>query len=177
MYGKVDTILFPTFDLLDANIDDYNVLRYFKSSLEVDISVKHIRTFFRSTVTKELLPYRDKSIADFHVLNELYDYLYNGKAYPTDYMNLYMAGTKDNSFLSDRKRLFDAFRKGYRESGISFFESMPIPVECNDNGLNVLDGNHRASFIFKEGISKVPVVISKEGFEKFLNRLIGGINT
>lgn len=171
LYGDIKNLIFPIYDLFVMDDLEYRIVKYFRSDIEIVINIKYIRTFYRDNVIDELLCFRDRPIAEYDCLNELYDYFYNGGIYPKNYMQFYMNGTKDDSFLVDRKQLFETFKNGYELCGMSFFESIPIPVELKENGLNITDGMHRASFLFKEGFSMIPVILSISDFKEFVHRI------
>ncbi len=169
LYGGQKIKLFPTFDFLLEKDVGFRVLKWYGENLEVLIDIKYLRTFYRNTVDDRLLRFRDKHISEFDYLNELYDYLYNDGKYPQNYMMVYMNGTKNEDFLEDRKKLYDAFREGVKMFGWNFFESIPISVECRENGLNIKDGMHRASFLYKEGSKNVPVLLTCDDFITFVD--------
>ena len=171
LYGGVKKLLFPAYDLLLMNNSGYRVINHFKDSIELLVDVKYIRTFYRDTVADELIRFRDKPISEYDYLNELYDYLYENGSYPKNYLTVYMNGTKGKEFLNDRKILFDTFREGLKIFGWNFFETIPISVECKENGLNITDGMHRASFLYKEGAKMMPVVLSYQDFNTFVDMI------
>lgn len=169
LYGGQKISLFPKFDLLLEKDVGYRVLKWIGVNLEVLVDIKYLRTFYRNSVEDELLRFRDKHISEYDYLNELYDYLYNNGQYPQNYMTVYMKGMKNEDFLTDRRNLYNSFREGKRIFGWRFFDSIPIPVECKENGLNIKDGMHRASFLYKEGAKNVPVLMTCADFITFVN--------
>lgn len=170
LYGGQKFRLFPTFSILLKHDVEYRVIKWIGDNVEILVDIKYLRTFYRTTVDDKLLQFRDKHISKYEYLHELYDYFYNNGSYPNNYMNIYMQGTKNEVFLEDRRRLFEAFREGVKKIGWHFFESIPIPVECKENGLNIKDGMHRASFLFKNGVQYVPVLLSWHDFLIFVSR-------
>ena len=171
LFGEINRLVCPRYNLLHKKDLGYRVIEYYKERIEILINVRFLRTFFRKSVREELLQFRDKHISDYRYFHELYDYLFRNGEYPWNYLEIYMDGTKDDSFLLDRKKLYETFKNNLEKNGIEYFLTMPISVEFRGMGLNITDGMHRASFLYNEGVDMVPVTLLYEDFDEFLKMI------
>ncbi len=74
------------------------------------------------------------------------------------------------SFLQDRVQLFDMMLKEYGQKGILFFRSSPSFAKWNSRGyFNLTDGHHRAVFLTNMLNYTIPIKITKQDYDKWLN--------
>ena len=171
--------LYPVYELLHELETEIVIVECFKNRIEALVSIEYVRSFAGDdSYNAEIMRYRNKPFKAFSYLNELYDYFYQEGPFPEHYLKYYMNGTKDVSFLEDRRRLYDIFLTYWKESGLDFFIECPVSGRLSDEGMfNLEDGNHRASFLSCVGSPYIPMLISKSDLWQFYNFWGGGSKT
>lgn len=101
----------------------------------------------------------------------LFQYFEDGKADVALYLLLYKqtSNTFDEQtkeeFLSDRKNLFIKLKKEF-SFGMEYFVNSPVVVQWNEKAyFNILDGHHRAAFLFVQRHKYIPVRMKKKHFQ------------
>lgn len=142
-----------------------------------------LRTPTEKTVRENVLPGRDslferayqclcfdKLLKDYKAYVELFRYLSGEGIYPKAYLYI-QRETEDqrSSLLRDRQELYAVYEQNY-ECNFSFFLYSPARAEWNEKGyFNIVDGMHRCVYLMFKGKKEVPIVVSNEDFQRFLN--------
>lgn len=107
----------------------------------------------------------------FHYFT-LFKYLDTGKGNCNEYLQLQLS--KENPsleekdrLLTDRYELYKVYESAFEQKS-SFFIDSAIPVKWNKKGyFNIKDGHHRAVYLIYKGYKTVPVVISRDDWQKY----------
>lgn len=114
----------------------------------------------------------------FKPYESLYRFLMRGEEFPSVYCEWWQrlfTSRGMNSGLSDEELIEKRFREfmimqGELNKGMDFFIHHPSVGHWNNRGyFNLLDGHHRASFLYNSGLRKIPVRIPKGDYEAWLN--------
>lgn len=173
------TAIPQTFD----EVNNAEIIQIFKNERETAFlcNTNLLRTATEKTVRNNVLPGREKllergikylelPLKDNMPYIELFDYLAGMGSYPDKY--LYIQRETDvqrNILLEDRKKLYDVYEQNY-EYNFSFFLYSPACAEWNEKGyFNVIDGLHRCIYLMLKGKQEVPIVVTNEDFNKYIN--------
>ena len=111
--------------------------------------------------------FSDLPVMKYGYYTELLDYFCGGK-YPTGYVVNNARGRDADVFLEDRKRVFEEMNRRLRYDG-DYFTDSPLLVESREGGsFTLLDGYHRAFFLYKQGYRQVPVICERSGAMAYL---------
>lgn len=116
-----------------------------------------------------------KNILAFNEYNAVLELVLKGQTDNFDDFKRYCESTcgterSIESFLQDRVRLFDMMLEEYRQKGISFFRYSPATAEWNPKGFfNLTDGHHRAVFLANMLNCNIPIKITKQDYDKWVN--------
>lgn len=172
------------------DLPTYSTLTKFNASIEDGVIIKTDTTVIAwmeltSIFTNELLKQRGNSITQSYgdvsvCALKPYTELFHFCKFGTGDLGLYcrafkeVQNTKDvyssNEFIQDRIELYEKLRLELNR-GIDYF-IRSAPFLKWDSGLhhfNVMEGHHRLIFLMQEGLSYVPVKISKKDFELWKN--------
>ena len=114
----------------------------------------------------------------FKPYESLYRFLMRGERFPAVYCQWWQrlfTSRGLNSGLSDEELVEKRFREfmimqGELNKGMEFFIQHPSVGHWNKNGyFNLLDGHHRAAFLYNSGLRKIPVRTPKVDYESWLN--------
>lgn len=114
----------------------------------------------------------------FKPYESLYRFFMRGERFPSIYCQWWQrlfTSRGLNSGLSDEDLVEKRFREfmimqGELNKGMDFFIKHPSVGHWNKKGyFNLLDGHHRAAFLYNSGLRKIPVRISKGDYELWLN--------
>lgn len=155
--------------------DDFNINRVilhdYKDNVIVWVPIELIFSYKGNTV------FSDVNISRY-IYRELFAYLENGKGDIKAYFNYIkeFPGTSlniidgiDRKFLLHRMKLYFLFISELNK-GIDFFVDSASFAKWNDRGyFNLLDGHHRASFLYYKSLKKIPVLLDKKDFDKWIN--------
>lgn len=122
-----------------------------------------------------LLKYQDIPLPLLFPYIELFEFIKFGKGgwnrYINHYKNIHMLNDNKNrkDYLKDRINLYKMF-KNELNFGMDYFIESALNCTWNDRGyFNIQDGNHRAVFLYLEGLLYLPIKISNEDYVKWLN--------
>lgn len=100
----------------------------------------------------------------------LFRYFLGHQAYPDLYLKLYKAPhntfdeSTDADFLEDRRKLFELYQRELN-FGMEYFRDAPVKISWNSRGyFNIIDGHHRAAFLYTKDIRYIPVQMKKKDF-------------
>ena len=126
--------------------------------------------------TMESPPWQNINITAFKEYNALYDVLLSGKYdFPKDiesYCDILCGPSRSmEDYLQDRFLLYKMMQAEYMNHGISFFRNAPPTAQWNREKryFNLIDGHHRASFLFNIHVNAIPIRISREDYEEWYN--------
>lgn len=165
LYGQSINIEIPTYDEMLAVLER-DIIREYDDYIEYWIGIEklHIKEFRTEDDVDNaypLSPFGGVPILDFTYYRELFDYLYDSGKYPMGYLVNTAAGRDYDSFINDRRVLFEKMKDKLKYDPEYYIDS-PILVEERDDGeLTVLDGVHRAFFLYYQGYKKVPVILKR----------------
>jgi len=111
--------------------------------------------------------------------NALYDVLLHGKCDSLKDFKTYcdiLCGSDRTMevYLQDRFLLCQMMQVEYINYGLSFFRNAPSTAKWNRQRgyFNLIDGLHRASFLFNNHVNTIPIRISREDYELWYNSAI-----
>ncbi len=115
---------------------------------------------------------------------QMFEWIEKEEEYPRAYFNekrVFQLIDDEEEYLNDRKRLFEQFCYALKYDMSMFVDS---PIECElcevpslegaflTYGLRIVDGMHRACFLIRSGFDKIPVLISKDDYDCYINRCV-----
>ena len=122
--------------------------------------------------------WEDHPIESFEPYKNLFEFFLRGNEFPTEYCEWWrglftsrgMACIfSDEQLIEKRFREFIIMQQRLNE-GMEFFISHPAIAKWNNKGyFNLLDGHHRASFLYHSGLRKIPVRITKHDYDCWCN--------
>ncbi len=120
--------------------------------------------FFGRISDEYLLSVQDKHISAYETHNELFRYVFCGGNWPEHYANHFSFGRDPQIVVEDRKKVFTGMLH-MTFNDPNYWRDAPLPVKWNPIGhFNLLDGHHRASFLYNFGARRVPVVMTDDDF-------------
>ena len=174
VYGKIiNDFEFPVTNIEFESDRSY----FFKEDLESIII--EVSTLLLFTGLEPSVPWHNVNITACKEYNALYNVLLQGngntlKDFAT-YCN-FLCGSNRNLelYLQDRLDLCRMMQVEYLNNGLSFFRSSPSAAKWNKQNryFNLTDGLHRASFLVNNHVHNIPIRISKEDYESFINSTI-----
>lgn len=120
---------------------------------------------------KNVLMYADRSIVLDKLYSSFFDYMMTGKEDCDVYIETFarMSNKNKDDYFRDRIELFELYEKEY-ENNINFFMETASAAEWNARGyFNLGDGHHRADYLYKKGHYLIPIVVSKQDYELYVN--------
>lgn len=172
--------------LIPQTYDESNntkIIRIFKNEKETAFlcDVDLLRTATKEIVNGNVLPGRESllergvkyleiPLKDNKPYVELFDYLAGNGNYPSEYLHIQRETDEQrNILLEDRKKLYDVYEQNY-EYNFSFFLYSPACAEWNEKGyFNIIDGLHRCIYLMHKSKKKVPIVVSNDDYNKFID--------
>ncbi len=112
----------------------------------------------------------EQNISNLESYHCLFDYV-TGKSdlYPRDYLARYSINRNEEELLKNRRNLFDEFSKKLSIASYYFSES-PIEASWNMKGyFNIIDGHHRAIFLYRNNFRTLPLVINRSDYNSYRN--------
>lgn len=165
LYGGALTDVIPTYkELINQNnrliIGDYDEYTSFWESIHL-LHVKKMESMKNISDEYPVSQFGDVPILEFTYYRELLDYIYNDGAEPQGYIANIIKDRDSELFLKNRIDLFKEMEDRLKYDWNYFVES-PILVERRDEmTYTVIDGLHRAFFLWWHGFERVPVVCEK----------------
>ncbi len=120
-------------------------------------------------------------IISFEPYRNLFQFFLNGTSFPDKYCRWFQylytsrgltSGYTDEQIIEKR---FQEFMNMQRElnQGMTFFIEHPAVAKWNLKGyFNLIDGHHRATFLYYSGIIRIPVQMTKKDYELWCNKAI-----
>ncbi len=125
------------------------------------------RKYFKGAPNDYFQVVFDRHISQYESHNELFHYIFDGGAYPQAYLDVMSNGKEEKSVLQERVALYQQMRDGIQNDPESVTYA-PIFVQWNAKGhFNILDGHHRASFLYHLHFKQFPVVTRQNDFDAF----------
>lgn len=118
--------------------------------------------------------YADVPISENMPYINLFSYL-NGKNVDISEYTLFNRNTEieRKQLVENRKHLWELYENSWIYN-MELFIDAPSPVKWNELGhFNLLDGNHRSIYLFMKGLREIPVVTSKDDYQKFRKVYLG----
>lgn len=118
------------------------------------------------------MSYANKPIISLMPYVKFFTSMLNGDSDLDDYYRMCKAiqnkeHITDEDFIKDRYQVYALLEQKFAR-GIQNFYNSPVQVEWNQKGyFDVVDGFHRAVFLFCKGQKHIPVIMSKSDFEKW----------
>lgn len=176
------TYVLPSYSLLHAGKD---IIRRTTHNIHFCCDVKLLHTATKeligTAITDTVKPvaerfsdYIDIPLIDYNLPIELFKYFSgDDSASYKDYLYTYRDSVEEQKKLLDnRKMLFKIFEQKYEDGRVTFWES-PSKVVWNDVGyFNIMDGTHRALYLYSKGVDKIPVVCSKDDYRAYQEKMM-----
>lgn len=158
-----------TVSRVDCIIAEYGEGEYF--STYISISMLYIgiekHNVFGPVTDGYLRSVQDKHISTYESHNELFRYIFGGGAWPECYAKHFSFGRDPQKVVFERKSIY-LWMMQMSFDDPDFWKDAPIPVVWNPKGhFNILDGHHRASFLYNAGAKRVPVIMTKNDFNAY----------
>lgn len=175
------TYMLPSYSLMHANKD---IIRRTSNNVhffcEINLLYCATETVLKSTINEiekplrgKLMKYVDIPLTDLRPATELFQYL-SGRTDSNieSYLSVHRSSELEKKeLLENRKKLFEIFEYKYKYER-SFFADSPSKVVWNNAGhFNVIDGTHRALYLYSKGVKKVPVVCSENDFREYRGKV------
>lgn len=124
---------------------------------------------------KQVTQFFDAYISDNYAYFELFDWCFGKSEYPATYLltkKIYTPDLDEKEYLCHRKELVSIFKYSFTED-VDFFSFSPS--ECyltpEKNEIYMMDGTHRACFLIYMGIDKVPILLTSNDYQTFIDAL------
>lgn len=143
-------------------------------SRELLYSYDKIDEHQKSRVTQELLEYWDVPMSAYKPFTSLFRYFMFGEGDSELYVrNLRRMNNsfdmEEDEFLQSQYLIYLLMEKQY-EKGMEALQYAPIEVKWNARGyFNVVDGHHRCTFYYLKGMQYVPVRMTRDDYEIWMN--------
>jgi hypothetical protein len=125
---------------------------------------------------KESQHWKNINISALNEYNALYKVLLHGKNDSPSDFKLYNdtncgPGRTVEAYLQDRFHLCQMMITEYMNHGLSFFRNAPSTAQWNPQRgyFNIIDGHHRASFLFNNHVHTIPIRIPREDYAYWYN--------
>lgn len=115
----------------------------------------------------------------FAPYQNLYQFCMYGREYPRLYCQWYQdlfltrgitSGLSDEKLVEMRFHEFEWMQNQFNQ-GMNFFIEHPAAAKWNKCGyFNLIDGHHRAAFLYHSGVTRIPVQITVHDYELWCNR-------
>lgn len=114
--------------------------------------------------------YYNCRITELNYYFELYDYFYSGGEYPVTYLKNSLMGRDPETFLENRRKLFDTHKDLISNDPLSM-EYSPILImwDEKDKDFKIKDGYHRIVSMIRNDYAKVPVICKKWEYDRYIS--------
>lgn len=128
----------------------------------------------KDKISQEALLFWDVPMSAFKPFTSLFRYFMFGEGNSDLYVrnmrrlnNSFDMGEEE--FLHSQYLIYQLLEKEY-EKGIEVLQYSPIDVKWNPRGyFNVVDGHHRCTFYYLKGMQNLPVRMTREDYETWMN--------
>ena len=114
--------------------------------------------------------YAGKPLIEIKPYIELFRYLEGSGNYPEEYLDLMRPGATEEekeALLNDREKMYLIYERS-RKYDPDMLIFAPIQVEYSENCLYVIDGMHRAIYLYLQGYEMIPVIMYKNDYDHYL---------
>lgn len=114
--------------------------------------------------------YFEKHISCLKPYIELFEYIQGKDTYPIDYLEMNRGSDidKQKKLLEDRVKLFNTYEEKINKDATYFCSAAPIAVwDTEQEVFKILDGYHRAMYLFLKGWYEVPIRVSKDDYYRY----------
>lgn len=151
------------------------VLKDTTSVCNEDYVVSYISSFliFSDKVDNQNI---DNPISFLKMYYELYDYFFDHEKYPAEYIDFCIKAVKNvditerwkQNIFNNRLMIFEKMNNALNLDFNFFIRSAPN-VKLNNSYFNLNSGKHRATFLYYKNHSFIPVKMSKEDYNTYIN--------
>lgn len=156
----------PFFSSMINKIDNSNMIKDDDSKVTCWVNMEYIFSLCdkRNILYKN---YFEKHISCLKPYIELFEYIQGKDIYPVDYLEMNRGSDidKQKKLLEDRVRLFNTYEEKINKDGGYFCSAAPIALwDAEKEVFKILDGYHRAIYLFLKGWYEVPLRVSKDDY-------------
>lgn len=145
----------------------------FSISFELLYSGRQLLEHELNSVEKDFLNNCDIPLIAHKAYRELFSYFLTGKGTADYYLHLYLKIQNEDfngtQFLKNRYDVYKMLEMEYQKGAEEYIYS-PIEAVWNKRGyFNIVDGHHRAMYLYLQNVKKVPIRVVSDDYEKYCN--------
>lgn len=130
------------------------------------VSMEYV--FSENSKAKENEAWFNKHISCLTPYIALFEYIQGCGEYPKDYLECFRGNDEvaQKQLLLDRVQLWNMYEEKINTDS-TYFISAPIYVKWKNNHFSIIDGHHRAVYLFTKGWYELPIRMKKEDYKKY----------
>lgn len=120
---------------------------------------------------KELEIFFNKHISCLEPYLTLFGYFNGEECYPYDYLRIFRGNDniEQERLLRDRVKLWNVYEEKNNIDPLYFIYAAPFAIWSEEKKhFKIIDGHHRAAYLFSKGWYNIPIRISKQDYDKYI---------
>lgn len=159
----------PFFSDMIKKLDNFNIIEDYDKKVICWVSMEYIFSLYdKGNILYK--NYFEKHISCLKPYIELFEYIQGKAKYPGDYLTMNRGNDveQQKKLLEDRVRLFNIYEEKINKDAAYFCSAAPIALwDAKKEVFKILDGYHRAIYLFLKGWYEVPIRISKDDYYQY----------